>query len=81
MSQIATATGFRSQTHFGRFGGCFAAETLMPELLELERAFLEAQEDPDFHRRLSGLLGEYAGRPTPLTMRADSPPRSGCSST
>ena len=66
-TQPAPGTGFRSATRFGRFGGCFAAETLMPSLLELEAAFLDAKEDPSFNAELDGLLATYAGRPTPLT--------------
>ncbi len=63
----ASSTGFRSPSRFGRFGGCFAAETLMPALLELESAFLEAKHDATFNAELDGLLATYAGRPTPLT--------------
>jgi tryptophan synthase beta chain len=52
--------------YFGRYGGRFAAETLMPALTELEKAFTEASADPDFWRELDYLRREYAGRPTPL---------------
>lgn len=52
--------------HFGPFGGRYVAETLMPALLELERAFRHFAADPDFARELAGLLGDFAGRPTPL---------------
>jgi tryptophan synthase beta chain len=51
---------------FGEFGGMFVPEILVPALLELERAFGEAREDPDFGAELEGLLKEYAGRETPL---------------
>jgi len=52
---------------FGRFGGCFVPEILVPALEQLEAAFLDAQEDRDFVTELNGLLANYAGRPTPLT--------------
>ncbi|MCS7043836.1 MAG: tryptophan synthase subunit beta [Bryobacteraceae bacterium] len=52
--------------HFGPYGGRFVPETLMAPLEELERAFREAQQDPEFHRELKELLETYAGRPTPL---------------
>jgi len=52
---------------FGRFGGCYVPEILVPALEQLEAAFLEAQEDPEFAAELNGLLANYAGRPTPLT--------------
>jgi tryptophan synthase beta chain len=52
---------------FGRFGGCYVPEILVPALEQLEAVFLDAQEDPAFHDELNGLLANYAGRPTPLT--------------
>lgn len=51
--------------HFGRFGGRYVAETLMPALDELERAYAEAQADAAFTARLGDLLRDYVGRPTP----------------
>lgn len=51
---------------FGRFGGTFVPEILMPALEELEAAFLASRTDPGFQRELSELLATYAGRPTPL---------------
>lgn len=53
--------------YFGRFGGQFVPEILVPALDELEAAFIEAQADPEFRRELTELLTTYAGRPTPLT--------------
>jgi tryptophan synthase beta chain len=53
--------------HFGPYGGRYVAETLMPALEELERAFASAQADPSFAAELQALLREYVGRPTPLT--------------
>ena len=52
---------------FGRFGGRFIPETLMPACLELDREFRAAWADPAFRAELDGLLRDYAGRPSPLT--------------
>ena len=52
--------------HFGIFGGRFVAETLMPLILDLERAYDEAKADPKFHAQLENLNTHYAGRPSPL---------------
>ncbi|MGL6133406.1 MAG: tryptophan synthase subunit beta [Prochlorococcaceae cyanobacterium] len=51
---------------FGRYGGQYVPETLMPALAELEVAAAEAWADPDFTERLNHLLRTYVGRPTPL---------------
>jgi tryptophan synthase beta chain len=52
--------------HFGAYGGRFVAETLMPLVLDLERAYEEAKNDPAFHAELNGLLKHYVGRPSAL---------------
>jgi tryptophan synthase beta chain len=52
--------------HFGIFGGRYAAETLMPALMELEAAYRAARKDLSFKKELSFYLHEYAGRETPL---------------
>lgn len=52
--------------HFGIHGGRFVAETLMPLILELEEAYNEAKEDPEFHAELAALNTHYTGRPSPL---------------
>jgi tryptophan synthase beta chain len=52
--------------HFGEYGGQFVPETLMPALVELERAWTEARSDPGYRTELDGLLRDFAGRPTPL---------------
>jgi len=57
----------RLNGRFGRFGGCYVPEILVPALEQLEAAFLDAQEDPAFSAELTDLLLNYAGRPTPLT--------------
>jgi tryptophan synthase beta chain len=51
---------------FGIFGGRFVAETLMPLVLDLERAYREARADPAFARDMDYYLTHYAGRPSPL---------------
>ncbi|HWX44174.1 MAG TPA: tryptophan synthase subunit beta [Solirubrobacteraceae bacterium] len=51
---------------FGRYGGQYVPETLMPALAELEQAWLEAREDPGYRAELDGLLRDFGGRPTPL---------------
>ena len=51
---------------FGRYGGQYVPETLMPALAELEAAWLEAREDEGFRSSLDRLLGNYVGRPSPL---------------
>jgi tryptophan synthase beta chain len=57
----------RLDGRFGRFGGCYVPEILVPALEQLEAAFLDAQDDPEFAFELGALLANYAGRPTPLT--------------
>jgi tryptophan synthase beta chain len=51
---------------FGRFGGQYVPETLMPALAELEASWVAARDDPGYRAELGGLLRDYAGRPTPL---------------
>ncbi len=51
---------------FGRYGGQYVPETLMPALAELEQAWLQAREDPGYRAELDGLLRDFGGRPTPL---------------
>ena len=57
----------RLSGRFGRFGGTYVPEILIPALEQLEEAFLAAQADPAFAAELNALLSHYAGRPTPLT--------------
>ncbi len=56
--------------HFGQFGGKFVPETLMAALDELEQAYRRSQGDTAFQERLSSLLRDFAGRPTPLYFAA-----------
>jgi tryptophan synthase beta chain len=52
--------------HFGIFGGRYAAETLMPALIDLEKAYSAAKKDKSFQKEFIYYLRQYAGRPTPL---------------
>jgi tryptophan synthase beta chain len=52
--------------HFGPYGGRYVAETLMPALTELERAYAQARRDSSFRRQFQHYLRDYAGRETPL---------------
>ena len=51
---------------FGRYGGKYVPETLMPALSELETAYSQYKDDPAFLQELQGLLKDYVGRPSPL---------------
>ncbi len=51
---------------FGDFGGRFVAETLMPLVLDVERAYEAARADPTFQAEIDRLLRDYVGRPSPL---------------
>jgi len=53
---------------FGEFGGQYVSQILIPALDELEDAFIDSQNDPEFEAEFQKLLNEYAGRPTPLTL-------------
>jgi tryptophan synthase beta chain len=59
-------TGPDERGHFGIYGGRFVAETLMPLILDLERAYTEAKADPQFKTEMDGHLATYVGRPSPL---------------
>ncbi|CAA9247150.1 Tryptophan synthase beta chain [uncultured Coleofasciculus sp.] len=51
---------------FGKFGGKYVPETLMPALTELEQFFLQYRNDPDYQQELQQLQRDYVGRPSPL---------------
>ncbi len=59
-------TGPDEHGHFGIYGGRFVAETLMPLILDLERAYADAKADPAFQKAMDGYLAHYVGRPSPL---------------
>ena len=51
---------------FGKYGGMYVPETLMPAILELEQAYQSARRDRRFQREFQDCLKQYVGRPTPL---------------
>ena len=55
-----------AQGHFGTYGGRYVAETLMPLILDLEKAYEAAKKDPSFQAELDQFLEHYVGRPSPL---------------
>ena len=54
------------QGHFGQFGGRYVPETLMPALLELEKAYSHYKNDREFRQEFEYYLRDYVGRPNPL---------------
>ena len=52
--------------HFGKYGGRFVPETLIPALEQLEKEYIKAKDEPKFNEDLKYLLNEYVGRPSPL---------------
>ena len=70
MTKIDKPNSFRNgpdeRGHFGIFGGRFVAETLMPLILSLEKAYAAAKADPSFQAELDHFLKHYVGRPSPL---------------
>ncbi|MEO1697507.1 MAG: tryptophan synthase subunit beta [Planctomycetota bacterium] len=86
MTTIDTRPTFRAPTRFGDastplgagFGGAFAPETLMANLVELEGLWLDAREDPAFRAELDDLLVNFAGRRTPLTRASRLSAELGC---
>ena len=61
MSQLPDSKGY-----FGKFGGRFVSEVLMPCVLELEQAWNKAKADKTFQATLADILKQYVGRPSPL---------------
>ena len=70
MSAVQQTNTFRNspddEGHFGIFGGRYVAETLMPLILEVEKAYEAAQADPSFQEEMDRYLKHYVGRPSPL---------------
>ena len=67
---VITTTTYSKPNHkgyFGAYGGKFVPETLIPALNDLEVAYKEASEDPEFEKEYLHLLHEYVGRPTELS--------------
>ncbi|ADJ25812.1 tryptophan synthase, beta subunit [Dehalogenimonas lykanthroporepellens BL-DC-9] len=63
--------------YFGDYGGRYVPETIMPALTALAEGYLSVKNDEEFQRELSDLLGNYAGRPTPLYHAANLSKRCG----
>lgn len=63
---LTTQKSVGDKGRFGRFGGRYVPETLMPALEQLEREYDKAKNDQDFQKELSYYLSEYVGRPSPL---------------
>ncbi|MAH84823.1 MAG: tryptophan synthase subunit beta [Rhodospirillaceae bacterium TMED8] len=59
-------TGVDDDGHFGIFGGRYVAETLMPLILNVEKAYLTARDDDKFWSEFHYLMEHYVGRPSPL---------------
>ena len=59
-------SGPDDRSHFGMFGGRFVAETLMPLILDLEAAYAEARQSPEFQSDFDYYATHYTGRPSPL---------------
>ena len=62
-------TGPDEEGHFGIFGGRYVAETLMPLVLEVEKTYQEAKNDPSFQQEFHELLKEYVGAQTRFIMQ------------
>ena len=62
----ANRPGPDAEGHFGIYGGRYVAETLMPLIFDLEKAYEAAKDDPEFAAEFERLLSHYVGRPSPL---------------
>jgi tryptophan synthase beta chain len=67
MDLVMNYTAPTKEGYYGRFGGKFVPEILIPALEELEQAYRETEDDPIFQKEYHDLLNEYVGRPTKLT--------------
>jgi len=67
MDLVMKYTAPTKEGYYGRFGGKFVPEILIPALEELEQAYRETMDDPVFQKEYHDLLNEYVGRPTKLT--------------
>ena len=65
-TEIYLGQGPDAMGQFGRYGGCYMPETLMPALQALEQAFTAACADDGFWQQYRTLLRDYVGRPSPL---------------
>jgi len=64
--------------YFGKYGGIYVPETLMPALEELNQAFNRYKSDDKFNKEFNNLLKTYVGRPTPLTLCKKLSKKLGC---
>ena len=64
--QNSLRVGPDNDGHFGIYGGRYVAETLMPLILDLEKAYADSKEDPTFQAEMQDYLTNYVGRPSPL---------------
>src|SRR2546430_16264923 len=74
---MVEASAIRKKGRFGRFGGQYVPETLMPALHELEAAYEEAKTDPSFRGELESYFRHYGGRATAPFLAPRLPPRGG----
>ncbi|MBL8993201.1 MAG: tryptophan synthase subunit beta [Spirochaetia bacterium] len=63
---MAFDTSYLKNRHFGKYGGRYVPEMLIPALDQLEKTYAEAKADPAFQKELDDLFKNYIGRPTPL---------------
>jgi len=68
----------KSKGYFGKYGGIFVPETLMPAVEELEKAFNRYKNNKQFNKEINDLLKNYVGRPTPLTFCKTLSEKLGC---
>lgn len=67
MSKLNSYTAYPDERgHFGAYGGRYVAETLMPLILDVEKAYNQAQEDISFQQEFDNLMRDFVGRPSPL---------------
>ena len=66
MATNSFRTGPDTEGHFGMYGGRYVAETLMPLILDLNRTWQDAREDPAFWEEFGQWGRHYIGRPSPL---------------
>jgi tryptophan synthase beta chain len=66
MNEKLIIDAFKTKGHFGKFGGRYVPEMLIPPLEELTKAYLEAKNDKKFQKELKDDLENFSGRPTPL---------------
>ena len=66
MTTPYTGNGPDDLGFFGKFGGCYMPESLMPALQELEQAFNTVRQKPEFWAQYQQILTDFVGRPSPL---------------